>query len=101
MMIMSLIAQTTETQIADYLSEAGVIGLLAFVIVAGMRQWWVWGWQYRELITRISALEVANDKEKELLRKERNEWRDIALENLNLTTRTVSVAERISRSEEQ
>ena len=33
-----------------YLSRGGILGLLALIIVSGMKQVWVWGWMYRQAV---------------------------------------------------
>ena len=33
-----------------YLERGGLLALLAFIIITGMKQVWVWGWQYRQAV---------------------------------------------------
>lgn len=54
-------------QILDLITDFGIIGLLVFIIFAGMKKWWVFGWQYREC------------------KRELDDWRTIALRALNVS----------------
>ena len=58
-------------QIITFLSDAGVLGLLVIVIWGGAKQWWVWGWIWREM------------------KADRDRWRDIALSATNLADKVV------------
>lgn len=60
--------------ILNFASDAGVIGLLVFVLVGGAKKWWVWGWSYEELV------------------KDRDEWKELALSGTNLAERAVDLA---------
>lgn len=53
----------------DFMNRAGVLGLLIWAMVGGYREWWVWGWQYRQVV------------------KDRDEWKALALKSTSLTTR--------------
>lgn len=53
--------------ILDLIAKGGIIGLLVVILVGGMRQWWVFGWQYRQVLGErdefkkalVDSLEVA------------------------------------------
>lgn len=51
------------------ISDAGTLGLMAVIIYGAAKEWWVWGWLYKEL------------------RQERNYWRDIALRATDLAAK--------------
>jgi hypothetical protein len=57
------------------LSQGGVVFLLVLILVGGSMKKWVWGWSYEEL------------------RKERDEWRTLALEGTTIAERAVTVTE--------
>lgn len=73
----------TLAEFFKYLSQAGVLGLLGIVIFGGYRQWWVFGWQYKEAKARIDKAE-----------KERDDWRDLALHGTSLAEQTVDLFRR-------
>lgn len=76
----------TLADLLKYFSQAGVLGLLTIVIFGGYRQWWVFGWQYKEAAARIEKAE-----------KERDDWRDLALHGTSLAEQTVDLFKRSSR----
>jgi hypothetical protein len=63
-------------EFVSLLTDFGVIGLLAFIIFAGMKKWWVWGWQYRDLQKKC-------DQDVDF-------WKAIALRALNVSETAVS-----------
>ena len=63
-----------DTEILQAVRDAGVSGLLAFALIGGFRQWWVFGWQHKQVC------------------KERDEWKKLALEGTHLSERTIEVA---------
>ena len=70
-----MISQATNLDIGQVLSDWGVVGLVALILVAGAKQVWVWGWTYREKA------------------KESEEWKQRALRATNVATTAVDVAE--------
>lgn len=48
------------------LDSFGVLGALVLAFIGGMRKWYVWHWQYREVV------------------RDRDFWRDTALRALNV-----------------
>ena len=48
---------------------AGVVGLLALVVYASSRKWFVWAWQYDECCQRVCHAEALIDRMRE-------EWND-------------------------
>jgi hypothetical protein len=80
---MDLISQTSSTgvDIGQLLSDWGVVGLVALILVAGAKQVWVWGWTYR-------------DKAKEC-----EEWKSRALRAVTTATKAVDIAEQVHEEE--
>lgn len=69
-------------EFAAFLGQFGLpITILVVLGITGARKIWVWG---RELDNERA--------EKELARKERDEWKSIALKALSVTDKTLSVA---------
>lgn len=64
-------------EIASFISDAGVVGLLVAVILGGLKQLWVWGWLYKDKV------------------RECDEWKLLALEGLQAAHTGASVAERV------
>jgi hypothetical protein len=65
--------------------QVGVSGLLLAALFLGGRGLWVFGWAYSSMVKayeeRLAALE-----------KDRDEWKHIAMHNLQLTAKVVDVA---------
>ena len=38
----------TVNDIVQLADTASIIAVLTFILIAGVRKWWVFGWQYRE-----------------------------------------------------
>lgn len=62
--------------VADFLQRAGIVGLLAGILIGGARQIWVWGYQLREV------------------QAERDRWQNLALKLMGQVERTTGVADR-------
>lgn len=80
----------SEITLAEFLSTAsdiGVIGLLLMIIWGGAKAFWVWGWSHRESIADL------REQLKEA-KKERDEWKVIAISATDIGKRVVSVAEK-------
>lgn len=82
-LLLLIAAETTFADILKYVSQGGVLGLLFFILIGGYRQWWVFGWQYKESEERTGKAE-----------KERDDWRDLALHGTNLAEQTVDLFRR-------
>lgn len=70
---------TTTVDNPPWLDAAlGPLGLLVFLLVGvvwgGIKQWWVFGWQYREAT------------------RDRDDWRALALQGANAADKTAAVA---------
>jgi hypothetical protein len=61
------------TELASYVNDLGLVGLLLIIIVTGIRQIWVFGWVYVSVV------------------KERDEWKRIALESYHLLEKTTDI----------
>lgn len=59
-----------------FLRDGGIVSMLILIVVGGMRRWYVWDWQYREL------------------EKQRDEWKELARGGTRLADRAVGLAER-------
>lgn len=70
----------TVVDLLDIVTKGGVIGLLLIIIVGGWRRWYVWKWNYDELLT------------------ERNFWRDMALSGGRLAEKATGIAETAIRN---
>jgi hypothetical protein len=60
------------------LGPLGTLVFALFVIFAGWRKWWVFGWQYRDLIG------------------DRDEWKNAALRGTRVAERTIALHEQES-----
>jgi hypothetical protein len=73
-----------HTQILQWMRDAGIVGILAFILIGGHRRWWVWGYQADELRTALAEM-----------RKERDEWKSYAMrgadQSVRLATRSVEL----------
>lgn len=57
-------------------SDAGTFAFVVLILISGWKGIWVWGWSYKEL------------------KRERNEWRRLALMNKDLAHDAVRVVEK-------
>ena len=71
----------TIQEIVGLFSDAGVVGVLVFIIVGGYRQWFVWGWAYRDKT------------------READEWKRLALSGTALAEKAIGVAKRDQETE--
>ena len=94
----------TILDILAIVERVTVIGILLLIIGGGLRQLWVFGWQYREQQQRHT--EVAESMEHELnrlraecaqeldqMRQERNRWQDMMLRNSEVSQRSLEMVE--------
>ncbi len=63
--------------------DAPLVGLLGFIIFAGYKRWWVWGYQLHEKDTQLIAMKA-----------ERDEWKDVAFRGVHSTAVAVKTTER-------
>jgi hypothetical protein len=89
MLPLLLDAGITFAELLKLISQGGVLGILIFMVFGGYKQWWVFGWTYREEKERTSKAE-----------KERDDWRDLALHGTNLAEQTVDLFRRSSRGKD-
>lgn len=82
----------TIEQFLAVASDVGVIALLLAIIWGGAKAFWVWGWSHRET---VSDLRVQLSEAK----KERDEWKTIAISATDIGKRVVRVAEEKSVSQ--
>ena len=75
---MILLNIDTPQTFFDWINTGGIIGLLAFIIVGGARRWWVFGWQYKELLDRYQKIEESNVM-----------WMQVALRGVSVTEQIV------------
>lgn len=57
-----------------FIQSTGLVGIGILILIGGFRKWWVWGYQYEDM------------------RKERDEWRALALKGTHLTERAMVTA---------
>lgn len=69
-----------------YVRDGGVIFLLFTILYGGYRQYWVFGWQYREVLAR----------EQEWQRREQ-EWKQIAFRGTQSAAQAVELATAVKR----
>ena len=69
----------TVEQVIDLVSRGGVITLLIFIGWGGYKQWWVWGWVYRERQDTVIRL-----------REQRDEWQRMAMANSGIAEEAIS-----------
>lgn len=68
----------SPTSIFDYIQSGGIIAVLVFVIIGGAKRWWVFGWQYKELLERCEKVQTSNEV-----------WMNLALRGVNVTERII------------
>lgn len=62
----------TVAEIWSYIQNGGIAGLLFIALIGVLRGWWVPGYQLREMT------------------KDRDEWKDIAMENMHMASMSLS-----------
>lgn len=60
--------------------DAGVTGLLLFALIGGFRKWWVFGWQYKDVL------------------EEKEEWKTLALGGTHLAERSISAVKEVAEA---
>lgn len=60
------------------LSDLGLPALVFFVLYAGFKQWWVWGWQYREIQAQNQKIQAQCDY-----------WRSMSLRLMHVAEKSV------------
>lgn len=66
-------------QVTRVVSDLGLVGLLLVILFGGIKQWWVFGWTYDQA------------------RRERDEWKTMALSGTTLAEGGLTLAERAVR----
>lgn len=75
----NVLSQVDPTlSVLDYISKAGFIGLLLVIIYGGMKQWWVFGWLYKQE------------------RDEKEEWKNVALRSQHIATASTNIGEKLA-----
>lgn len=70
----------TIAELLDIVTKGGVIATLLIVIVGGFRKWYVWYWQYNELLV------------------DRNFWRGMALSGGQQTEKAIGLVEQVVKN---
>lgn len=84
---------TTLQQILQWVRDGGLLGASVFLFYGGFKKWWVWGYQADEL--RMLVIEAK--RERDDMRRERDEWRDYALKSTTMAKQSVSALEHVTR----
>ena len=74
---------TDALALLEIVRTGGPITMLAVILWGGLRRWWVFGWLY------VAALEQVS-----VMRKERDEWRLLALSQTSLAKEAVDIIRR-------
>lgn len=61
--------QLDLSALLPYLERGGVLGILVLIVVTGMKQVWVWGWQYRQAVAEREEWKARWIKAAELAEK--------------------------------
>lgn len=69
----------TAGEFISYLNSAGVVGVLAIIILGGWRGWYVWAREFNEM------------------REDRDWWRSTALDGLGAAERSLDLHEQAQR----
>ena len=79
-----------DTNAIELIKDGGVIAALVFFIVGGAREWWYFAPSVKALITQ-------HEERLEEMRGDRDYWRDVAQQALDLSKEGVGLAERRNR----
>lgn len=66
-------SETTAIDIFEYANKASILVVLIFIIYSGYKKWWVFGWQYKEMVQAFLEM-----------REEKNAWRETALKGKDI-----------------
>jgi hypothetical protein len=69
--------------------QVGAAGLLVAALFLGGRKLWVFGWQYQAMVAQY-------EERLETCRKDRDEWKHLAMRTLQLQAKLTEVAEKAS-----
>lgn len=72
-----------ESLVQKLYDQAPLVGFLAFILYAGYKRWWVWGYQLNDANLAIAAMKA-----------ERDEWKDVAIKGAHSTAVAVKTTER-------
>lgn len=75
-------------QWADVIQAVGITGLLVIAVLGGYRGWYVFKWVFDRV---VAQLQVQLDE----MRKDRDEWKAIALQSLTQAEKSTSITERV------
>ena len=78
----------TVSQASKWVREIGLVGLLIAILFGLYRRWFYFAWQYNDMKTVL-------EKQIEELKTDRDRWLDAALTGHRVTSKAVSLAEKI------
>lgn len=61
-----ILTDVTPTDLIHWINSGGIVGLLAFIILAGWRGWWIPKREHDEIKVRLRTVEQQNVKWMEL-----------------------------------
>lgn len=70
-------------ELFDYVLKGGLPAIFALIIYAGYKEWWVWGRHHQEIVRE--------------LKRDRDEWKGIALKATGLGEKALDVAQTTTR----
>ena len=82
------VAASTEIDVLDSISRLSVIAFLIIALYGLHKQWWVLGWQYRDLLTRHELLRTQRDKALE----NADSWKEQALTASSVANQSTTIA---------
>lgn len=83
--------ELTISEIIKYAKDVGVVGLLSIILFGGFKGWWIWGRWHKEITDDLRA-QLAR------MERERDEWKDYAMNATHVTEKAVDLAERRRRT---
>lgn len=57
------------TDLLTYIERGGLVGVLLFILLTGMRQIWVWGWLYKQAISDRDEWKIRSLKTLDIIEK--------------------------------
>lgn len=79
-------------QLVDLLSRTGLLGALTIAIWGGMRGWYVWKASHESLLKSHDRIEEIIQGDLEDMTKDRDFWRDQAIQALTTANKAVHIA---------
>lgn len=90
--------------VVDLLTRGGLLTALIIALIGGMRGWYIWGTQHKEILASAekSHADAIAEKNEQLddMKEDRDYWRNQARTALSGTVRAVGVVEASSRKQE-